>query len=80
MGTRSPTGVLSWLPLFLYTVFLFAFTTNDILSNFPKRVQTVTRYTLLVFIPVIVLFNELSSFVDLSYRKRGGLLYLCGLK
>ena len=61
-------GALSFLPIAMYTVFLFLLTTKDVLPGFPQRLQVLTKYILLGFIPLIVLMNELASFLGISYR------------
>ena len=61
-------GALSFVPIAMYTVFLFLLTTKDVLPGFPQRLQVLTKYILLGFIPLIILMNELASFLGISYR------------
>lgn len=52
----------------MYTLYLFLLTTKDVLPGFPQRLQVLSKYILLGFIPLIVLMNELASFIGISYR------------
>lgn len=68
MISDYPSGSLSFLPLLFFTLFLFFFTTHEIIPTFPQRFQRITTYTLVVFPFFIVLFNQLGSFLTISYR------------
>ncbi|KAH8102171.1 hypothetical protein BXZ70DRAFT_930678 [Cristinia sonorae] len=70
-GLDIAIGALSTIPLLLFTLFLWLFTTREIVPAFPERVSTVARYTLAVFPPLVVIFNELGSFLSISYRVFG---------
>ncbi|CAL1709980.1 unnamed protein product [Somion occarium] len=61
-------GALSFSPLLLYTLYLFLLTTQDVLPGFPRRMQAISKYVLIGFIPFIVVANELASFVGISYH------------
>ncbi|KAI9056412.1 hypothetical protein FKP32DRAFT_1586196 [Trametes sanguinea] len=65
-------GVGSFIPLFLYTFALYLLTTTELVPSLPVALQRITKYVLLSFIPLIILFNELGSFVGISYRTFGG--------
>ncbi|KAH9885285.1 hypothetical protein C8Q73DRAFT_718283 [Cubamyces lactineus] len=61
-------GVGSFIPIFLYTFFLYLLTTTELIPSLPVRLQRVAKYTLLAFIPLIILLNELGSFIGITYR------------
>ncbi|TCD60873.1 hypothetical protein EIP91_009379 [Steccherinum ochraceum] len=67
-GLDITVGSLSFLPLLFFTLFLFFFTTHEIIPTFPQRFQRITTYTLVVFPFFVVLFNQLGSFLTISYR------------
>ena len=60
-------GVLSAGPLLLFSLYLAMLTAEEFLPNFPVRLQSVTKYTLLLFIPIVLLLNALGSFFNLKY-------------
>lgn len=62
-------GALSFIPLLLFTLFLFLFTTKEIIPVFPQRFQRIASFTLAVFPPLIVIFNQLGSLLTISYRE-----------
>ncbi|THH30486.1 hypothetical protein EUX98_g3697 [Antrodiella citrinella] len=61
-------GALSFVPLLLFSLFLLRFTTREIIPSLPKRFQQVVKYTLTVLPFFVVLFNQLGSFLTISYR------------
>ena len=65
----SATGTFSFLPLLLYTLFLFFLAKNKVIPNVPRQYQSITTYLLIIFIPVIAILNEIASFVGVSRRK-----------
>ncbi|PIL28974.1 hypothetical protein GSI_09021 [Ganoderma sinense ZZ0214-1] len=65
-------GVASFIPLFLYTFSLYLLTTAELIPSLPVRFQNITKYALLAFIPLIVVLNELGSFIGITYRQFGG--------
>ncbi|CCL99384.1 uncharacterized protein FIBRA_01402 [Fibroporia radiculosa] len=65
------TGSASFIPLFLYTLFVFLFTVAEFIPSLPPRLQSPTKYTLACFIPLIVISNEFGSFITISYRTFG---------
>ncbi|KAM5545962.1 hypothetical protein V8D89_000088 [Ganoderma adspersum] len=65
-------GVASFIPLFLYTFSLYLLTTAELIPSLPVRFQNITKYVLLAFIPLIVVLNELGSFIGITYRQFGG--------
>ncbi len=65
----ATTGVASFIPLFLYTFALYLLTTTELIPALPTRFQNLARYVLLAFIPLIILMNELGSFIGITYRE-----------
>ena len=61
-------GVLSFVPILLYTAFLYTLTRSSFIPFIPRRFQRVATYTLLVFIPIMLATNEVGSFVGITYR------------
>ncbi len=68
---RSDTiiGVTSLFPLFLYTLSLYLLTSTELVPSLPVRFQSTAKYVLLAFIPLIIVLNEVGSFVGISYRE-----------
>jgi hypothetical protein len=62
-------GVASFLPLFFYTFFFFIFTSNELLETLPNRITNIAKYSLVLFIPAIVAFNEIASFTGVVIRR-----------
>ncbi|KAJ7030857.1 hypothetical protein C8F04DRAFT_1112696 [Mycena alexandri] len=61
-------GATSFLPIFFYTLFVYLFTRGELIDTLPKRFQRIANTLLLVFIPAVVVLNEVSSFVGISRR------------
>lgn len=61
-------GVASFLPIFFYTFFLYLFTQAELLETLPSRLRKFATLFLVLFIPVIVTINEVSSFIGIAYR------------
>ncbi|KAK7683697.1 hypothetical protein QCA50_013073 [Cerrena zonata] len=61
-------GALSFVPLVMYTLYLYLLTTKDVLPGFPQRLQVLSKYILFGFIPLIVIMNQLASFIGISYH------------
>jgi hypothetical protein len=61
-------GVASFLPIFFYTFFLYLFTQAELLETLPSRLKKFATLFLILFIPVIVSINEVSSFIGIAYR------------
>ncbi|KAF9045529.1 hypothetical protein BJ165DRAFT_1477986 [Panaeolus papilionaceus] len=59
-------GVTSFLPIFFYTFFLYLFTGSELVETLPYRIKRGSRLILIIFIPVIVIFNETASFIGIS--------------
>ncbi|KAF9485602.1 hypothetical protein BDN70DRAFT_532654 [Pholiota conissans] len=62
-------GVASFLPIFFYTFFLFILTGNDLAETLPKRLKNVAKLSLILFVPAIIIFNEIASFVGVIIRR-----------
>ncbi|KAF8186333.1 hypothetical protein BJ912DRAFT_813541, partial [Pholiota molesta] len=62
-------GVTSFLPIFFYTFFLFILTSNDLAETLPKRIKNVAKLSLILFVPAIIIFNEIASFVGITIGK-----------
>ncbi|PPR05932.1 hypothetical protein CVT24_006654 [Panaeolus cyanescens] len=62
-------GVASFVPIFLYTFFLYLFTKSELIKTLPRRIKRGSRLILFIFIPAIVIFNEVASFVGVSIRQ-----------
>lgn len=76
--SRPPAiASLSFLPLLLYTLYLFLLASGTLIPNLPQRYQPIIRCLIIIFIPMIVLFNEVGSFVGISRRKSLPTLSLC---
>ncbi|KAF5325435.1 hypothetical protein D9619_009763 [Psilocybe cf. subviscida] len=61
-------GVASFLPLFFYTFFFFVFTSSELLETLPKQFINIAKYSIVLFIPAIVVFNEIASFTGVVIR------------
>ena len=59
----------SFIPLFLYMFSIYLLTTAELIPSLPFRFQSVAKYVLLAFIPLVIVMNELGSFVGITYRK-----------
>lgn len=55
-------------------LFLFLIACTDLLPLLPRKFQSVTKFTVLAFIPITVAMNELASFFGISYREPDFLL------
>ncbi|KDR77146.1 hypothetical protein GALMADRAFT_210272 [Galerina marginata CBS 339.88] len=62
-------GVASFVPIFCYSFFLFLFTKGELADTLPSRLQNVATLTLVTFVPAIVIFNEIASFIGVTIRK-----------
>ncbi|TFK31840.1 hypothetical protein BDQ12DRAFT_739753 [Crucibulum laeve] len=62
-------GITSFLPLLLYTLFLYIFTRSELLTALPLRFRKVPNLALGIFIPGIVLLNATASFVGVTIRE-----------
>ena len=62
-------GIASLLPIALYTIFLYLITNAEIVSVLPRRIKNLTTVTSIIFIVVIIAFNEIASFTGISLRE-----------
>ncbi|KZT28303.1 hypothetical protein NEOLEDRAFT_1145915 [Neolentinus lepideus HHB14362 ss-1] len=60
-------GATSFIPIFCYVLFLFIFLRRNFLPSLPRRLQRITQFTLVFFIPSIVAADLLGSFIGISY-------------
>ena len=70
--TKRTIGVASFVPLFLYTFFLYIYSDSELLPNalsLPRKLGKVACLLLLILIPAIVGSNEVASFVGIQRRK-----------
>ncbi|KAF5391315.1 hypothetical protein D9757_002082 [Collybiopsis confluens] len=62
-------GILSSLPLLLYTIFLFSFTSTKILEDgVPHQLRRFGKASLLLLIPVALVLHEVASFIGITHR------------
>lgn len=69
MFNDDHAGATSFLPILFYAAFLFLFTCAELIDTLPRRFRAIARPIIFIFIPAIVGFNEVSSFVGISHRK-----------
>lgn len=72
------SAAASSVPLFFYTLFLFLFASGELLQTLPGRFQSTVKYLIMIFIPAIVILNEIGSFVGISRRMIGGTILAIG--
>lgn len=58
---------MSGMPLLMFALFLSLYISTEFLPVFPARIQRVTKYTLILCVPLIVVLNALASFLNLRY-------------
>ena len=63
---KSNPGISSFLPLFLYTLFLYLFTSKHLLTTLPTYVRNVAKVALFFSLPFIIATNEVASVVGLQ--------------
>ncbi|KAF5348372.1 hypothetical protein D9758_010924 [Tetrapyrgos nigripes] len=59
---------LSFAPIFFYTLFLLLLMRGELVDILPQRYRNVAIIMLLIFIPIIVALEEVSSFVGITHR------------
>jgi len=62
------TGTASSIPMFLFMLYLYLFKRSKFFPRLPKRFALVANSSALLVIPVIVVTNEIVSFLGISYR------------
>lgn len=65
-------GIASFLPISLYTIFLYLFANAEIGGVLPRRIKSIAKMALILFIPAIITFNEIASFIGISIRNIPG--------
>jgi len=76
--TPFVAAATSFLPILFYTVFLYLFSRADLTNTLPQRFQRLSSFTLLIFIPPIIGFNEVASFIGITYREYSEQSYRLG--
>jgi len=62
------TGTASFIPIFLFMLYLYLFKRSKFFPRLPKRFALVAHSSALLVIPVIVVTNEIVSFLGINYR------------
>ncbi|KAJ3976033.1 hypothetical protein EV361DRAFT_817327 [Lentinula raphanica] len=61
-------GALSSFPLLLYIIFLCFLTCSEFLVGLPQWLQKFGTFLLLILIPLVIVFNEVASFIGITHR------------
>ncbi|KAI0265350.1 hypothetical protein BC834DRAFT_182113 [Gloeopeniophorella convolvens] len=61
-------GAASFIPILLFTSYLYLFKRKEVFPHFPKRFILVANAFALVVIPVILVTNDIGSFMGITYR------------
>jgi hypothetical protein len=64
----SRTGAASFIPLLLYMFYLYLFKRREFFPNLPRRFTHFAKAFALAVIPVIIVTNEIVSFLGIRYR------------
>ena len=64
----SLTGAASFIPMLLYMFYLYLFKRKEFFPNLPQRFTLVANTFALGVIPVIIVTNEIVSFLGIRYR------------
>jgi hypothetical protein len=62
------TGTASFIPMFFFMLYLYLFKRSKFFPRIPKRFALVANSSALLVIPVIVVSNEIVSFLGINYR------------
>ncbi|KAF8477823.1 hypothetical protein DFH94DRAFT_694634 [Russula ochroleuca] len=62
-------GIASFIPILLFTFYLYLFKRRKFFPYLPKRFTLVANTFALLVIPVIVVINEIVSFLGIKYRQ-----------
>ena len=62
------TGIASFIPILLFTFYLYLFKRSKFFPHLPKRFYLLANSFALLVIPVIVVLNEIVSFLGVRYR------------
>ncbi|KAH9046608.1 hypothetical protein EDB84DRAFT_1465598 [Lactarius hengduanensis] len=76
-------SVTSFVPILLYTIFLYLFNRRESFPRLSKRFALVSKAFLFAVIPIIVVTGEIGSFIGIKYRQdpdpdNGNLYYMLG--
>ncbi|KAL5514650.1 hypothetical protein ACEPAG_1966 [Sanghuangporus baumii] len=61
-------GALSFVPILLYTTFLFFFSRSYFIPTLPRIPCAITKYSQLALIPITIVTSELASFIGIGYK------------
>ncbi|KAH9955429.1 hypothetical protein BC827DRAFT_1271745 [Russula dissimulans] len=62
-------GAASFIPIFLFTFYLYLFKRKEFFPYLPNRFTLVAKAFALIVIPVIIVTNEIGSFLGITYRR-----------
>jgi hypothetical protein len=62
------TGAASFIPMLLYMLYLYLFKRRDFFPDLPQRFTLVASAFALAVIPIIIVTNEIGSFLGIQYR------------
>ncbi|KAH8981376.1 hypothetical protein EDB86DRAFT_3247689 [Lactarius hatsudake] len=76
-------SITSFVPILLYTIFLYLFNRRESFPRLSKRFALVSKAFLFAVIPIIVVTGEIGSFIGIKYRQdpdpdNGTLYYILG--
>ena len=64
----SRTGAASFIPMFLYMFYLYLFKRREFFPGLPQRFNLFANAFALAVIPIILVANEIVSFLGIKYR------------
>ena len=70
------SGIISFLPLGLYTLYLYLFTRRKLLVNLPKYVTKVAKVSMFLALPLVIATNEVASISRITISESPVLLFL----
>ena len=62
------TGAASFIPIFLYTFYLYLFKRRAFFPDLPKRFALMAKAFAWAVIPIIIVTNEIGSLLGIQYR------------
>jgi len=62
------TGAASFIPIFLYLFYLYLFKRREFFPHLPKRFTLVAEAFAWAVIPIIIVTDEIGSFLGIRYR------------
>lgn len=63
------SGIASILPISAYTLFIYLLTNAEITSALSRRIKNIAKPTLILLILAIIIFNEITAFINVSIRE-----------